>query len=156
MADTTMPLTDEQHEQCGRALFNAVWALLEKHDRTEDDDEMMVHTCHAMYLHWSKVGKPPNFARAEWQLARVYSVLERPEPALRHARRCLEICQEHGIGAFDRAFAHEALARAHATAGNTDEVGQHLKLAEEAGQAIKDAEDRELLFSDLKTVAAHP
>ncbi len=153
MAKRTMPLTDEQHEQCGRALFNAVWALLEKPDRTEDDDEMMVHTCHAMYLHWSKVGKPVNFARAEWQLSRVYSVLERAEPALRHAQRCLDICRKHGIGDFDLAFAHEAFARAHAAAGHKNEVVRHLKLAEEAGQAIKDAEDRQLLFSDLQALA---
>ena len=38
MATTEMPLTDEQHEKCGKALFNYTWTLIRKPDRTEDED----------------------------------------------------------------------------------------------------------------------
>jgi tetratricopeptide (TPR) repeat protein len=60
---------------------------------------------------------PAHLARGEWLISRVYAVLQRPEPALYHARRVLDLCQDNGIGDFDLAFAYEALARAHATAG---------------------------------------
>lgn len=150
---TDMPLTDDQHRACGKALFNHVWTLLEKPQRTAAEDDEMVHACHAMHLHWSKVGEPVNFARAEWQLSRVYSVLGRAEPALHHATRCLEICREHAIGDFDLAFAHEALARAHAVAGNLAEARRHVERAEEAGKAIADEEDRQLLVTDLATIS---
>jgi hypothetical protein len=79
-------------------------------------------------------------------------VLGRPEPALWHARRCLAICEEHGIGDFDLAFAYEALAPAHRVAGEREESGRYLGLAREASHAIAEAEDRELLLADLATV----
>ena len=152
---TTMPLTAQQHEQCGRALFNFVWTLLEKPQRTEDEDDMMVHACHASFLHWSKVGEPVNFARGEWQLSRVYAVLGRPQPALHHAQRCLKICQDHGIGDFDLAYTYEALARAHAVAGRADQVKRYGRLAGEAGRRIAADGDRKHFFEDLGTVPGY-
>ena len=151
MANTTMPLTDEQHTQCGKALFNWTWTFLARDDRTEDDDEMMAHAAHASYLHWSKVGDPVNFSRAEWLLSRVYAVLGRPETALRHARRCLTICEANGIGDFDLAFAYEAHARAHAVAGDRDRSRHYLDLAEQTGRSVAD-EDRKVLLDDLGTI----
>ncbi len=147
-----MPLTDEQHEKCGKALFNYTWTLIKKPDRSEDEDEMMVHATHASYLHWSKVGKPVNFARGEWQLSRVYAVLNRPTPALHHAQRCLKVCQDNGIGDFDLAFAYEALARASAVAGKSDLVKRYLDQAEEAAGQIAESQDRDHLLEDLATV----
>ncbi len=155
MARTTMPLTDEQHQECGKALFNFVWTFLDKPQRTEDETDLMIHACHASWLHWSKVGKSVNFARSEWQLARVYAVAGRAEPALRHAQRCLKICQENGIGDFDLAFAYEALARACAVAGDPKRVRQYLALAGEAGRRIAEADDREIVEKDLRTVPGY-
>src|SRR5579872_350316 len=96
----------------GIDLFNFVWTLMEKPQRTQEEDDTMIHATHASRYHWGLVGAPANLARGEWQVARVYTLLGRTEPALYHARRCLEICEQHGIGDFDIAFAHEALARA--------------------------------------------
>ena len=83
----------------------------------------MVHAAHASRFMWEDIGEPVNHARGEWQIARVYAVVDRPEPALHHARRCLEIVEEHGVGDFDLACAYEALARAHATAGEREAAG---------------------------------
>ncbi len=102
----------------------------------------MVHAAHASRYHWGEVGQPANLARGEWQCSRVYAVLGRGEPALHHARRCLEICQEHGIGDWDVAFAYEALARASRVAGDLDRRERYAALAREAGQQIKENEDR--------------
>jgi DNA-binding transcriptional MerR regulator len=103
-------------------LFNGVWRLLEKEDRSVEEDDRMLHMAHASRYHWGQVGAPVNLSRGEWQCSRVYSVLGRAEPALHHARRGLEICQKHGIGDWDLAFAYESLARAHAVAGDTDQA----------------------------------
>ncbi len=153
MAKTEMELTAAQHEQCGRALFNQVWTLLEKPDRTEHETDLMIHACHASWLHWSKVPAPPaNGARGEWQLSRVYAAAGQAGPALHHAERCLKICRDHGIGDFDLAFAFEAVARAQALRGNREECARHVALAEEAGRHIAGDDDRKLLFDDLRTV----
>lgn len=145
--------TDRQlHRKLGADLFNAVWDLLEKPDRTPEDDETMLHAAHASRHHWSIVGSPVNFARGEWQVSRVYAVLGRPEPALHHARRCLDICRANGIGDFDLAFAYEALARASAVAGNRQGREHYLALARSAAEGIRAAEDRRILESDLDTI----
>ncbi|WP_448627995.1 MerR family transcriptional regulator [Geodermatophilus sp. URMC 64] len=134
-------------------LFNGVWVLMETEDRTPAQDDRMVHMAHASRYHWEQAGTAVNLARGEWQCSRVYAVLGRAEPARHHARRVLEICQENGIGDWDLAFAHEALARAAAVAGDPEAVARHLADAREAAEHISDPEDRALLESDLASIA---
>jgi hypothetical protein len=100
-------------------LFNETWRLLGQEQRTRADDDRMIHTAHASRYHWGQVpaATPAHLARSEWLISRVYAVLQRPEPALYHARRVLDLGQDNGIGDFDLAFAYKALARAHATGG---------------------------------------
>src|SRR3954452_3737876 len=103
-----------------------------------------------------QVGTAVNRARGEWQCSRVYAVLGRGEPALRHARRCLTICEREGIGDFDLCFAYESLARAHAVAGDPEEARRWLEQAHNAAAEIAEDDDRELLLSDLETIATTP
>jgi DNA-binding transcriptional MerR regulator len=139
-------------------LFNDTWRLLEQEGRTRQDDDQMIHSAHASRYHWSQVpsATPANLARGEWQVSRVYSVLERPEPALHHARRVLEICQENGIGDWDLAFAYEALARASALAGDASSAREYTDQALAAVEDIAEAEERELVLADLETIPAQP
>jgi hypothetical protein len=134
------------------ALFNGVWTLLDKPNRTRDDDDTMLHMAHGSRHHWGRVGTPVNLARGEWQCSRVYAVLGRSEPAEHHARRCLELCAEHGIGDFDIAYAHEALARAASVAGDPDRSRDHLTRARAALDGIADAADRQQVEGDLATI----
>ena len=112
----------------------------------------MLHAAHASRYHWIRAGTRVNAARGEWQCSRVYAVLRRPEPALWHARRVLEICEANGIGDWDLAFAYEALARASRVGGDAAATDRWLARAREAGALIAEPEDRELLFSDLATI----
>lgn len=151
---TPLPATTDAatHRQLAVDLFNHVWTLLEAPDRTPMQDDEMIHAAHASRYHWGMVGEPVNLARGEWQCSRVYAVLGRAEPALWHARRCLALCEEHGIGDFDIAFAWEAIARASRVAGDGTGAAEALACARELAPAIGDAEDRELLESDLATI----
>jgi hypothetical protein len=77
-------------------------------------------------------------------------VLGRPEPALHHARRCLELAAaEPGVADFDHAYAFEAMARAEAAAGELDEARRWHARAAEAGAAIADDEDHKIFTDDL-------
>ena len=143
-------VTDER--QLAADLFNGVWSLMETEDRTPAQDDRMLHMAHASRYHWEQVGGPVNLARGEWLCSRVYAVLRRPEPALHHGRRVLEICQENGIGDWDLAFAHEAIARAHAVAGDRQAAAEARDAAQAAAGQIADAEDRDLLDKDLATI----
>lgn len=142
----------EGHKKFAVDLFNLTWDLLDKEERTQAEDDTMVHAAHASRYHWGQVGTPVHFARGEWQISRVYAVLSRPEPALYHAQRSLSLCTENDIGDFDLAFAYEALARAYAVAGDAVKSQEYVTLAEQASQQIEDEGNRDYFLSELKTV----
>jgi hypothetical protein len=148
----TAPLTPEAERQLAVDLFNGVWTLLDKPDRTPEEDDMMLHAAHASRYHWGNVGEPVNFVRGEWQISRVYSVLKRAEPAHYHARRSLALCLANNIGDFDLAFAYEALARAAMIAEDEEELRRYLELARAAGGKIAEEDDKQVFQSDLATI----
>jgi DNA-binding transcriptional MerR regulator len=146
---------DADHRALGVALYNDTWRLLEK-ERTSDEDEELLHQAHASAYHWLKAPEcqPKNRARSEWLCSRVYAVLVRPEPALHHAERCLQIVQANlqDMDDFDLPFAYEALARASAVAGSSDDAKRYEQEARAAAERITDAEDRDLVLTDLATL----
>lgn len=147
-----MDETQKIHRKFGVDLFNEVWGFLEKPERTVEENDTMLHAAHASRYHWGIVGEPVNFARGEWQVSRVYSVLNRSEPALYHARRSLEICLANQIGDFDLAFAYEALARAAAVGGEREAAQKYYAQAKEAGDAIQEAEDKAWFMTNLESI----
>ncbi len=151
MADEEKYSLKGPHRKFAIDCFNRVWSLLGKKDRTKEDDDEMMHAAHASRFHWGEIGTPLEKERGEWQISRVYSVLNRPQSALFHAARCLEICRENKIGDFDIAFAHEAVARASACSGKKFEFEKHYQLAKQAGHKIKEKGDREYFLGDLES-----
>ena len=146
-------LTAQFHKKFAVETFNYVWDLLNKTERTIEEEDSMLHAAHASRFHWEKIGQPVNLARGEWQVARVYTVLGRPKCGLYHARRCLEICEQHQIGDFDLAYAYEALARAYLADNKFIEYNYYLRLARQAGEHIADADDKAHFFEDVESIA---
>ena len=153
-APDTATLDQATRRKLAADLFNHTWTLLEKQDRTAAEDDEMVHAAHASRYHWGEVGvgEPVNLARGEWQCSRVYAVLGRAEPALWHARRCLELNEAAGRGDWDIASAYEAMARASLTAGDRTEMAAWKAKATAALDAIADTDDRDLIEGDLATL----
>jgi hypothetical protein len=149
---SSFSLEPELQRKIAVELFNYTWTLLERPERTQRETDLMISAAHASRFFWEEIGEPVNHARGEWQLARVYAVLGHPESALNHARRCLEICEQNGIGDFDLAYAYEALARAHAVASEIDPAAHFKQLAHEAVKHIGEADDRELVIQDLNSL----
>jgi hypothetical protein len=144
---------EEFHKKVAIDLFNLTWDLMERQDRTVEETDRMIHAAHASRHHWGEIGTPVEFERGEWQISRVYSILGRAEPALYHAGRCLQICQENDIGDFDIAFAYEGMARAHAIAGQTDESSKYIELAKGAADGIEKKEDRDYFMGELGKIS---
>ena len=112
----------------------------------------MIHAAHASRYHWGEVGDDGNLARGEWQCSRVYAVLGRAEPALWHARRCVEINEADGIADWDIASAYEAMARAHLAAGDLD-AGRRLEgEGDRRARRHRRPEDRDVIEGDLATL----
>ncbi|WP_431682362.1 MerR family transcriptional regulator [Kitasatospora sp. KL5] len=146
----------QDERQLAVDLFNGVWRLLEKEDRSVEDDDRMLHMAHASRHHWGQVGAATNLSRGEWQCSRVYAVLGRAEPARHHAQRSLDICRAEAIGDWDLAFAYEALARAAAVAGDTEQARAWTEQALAAAEDVAEAEDRELVLADLESIPGQP
>jgi DNA-binding transcriptional MerR regulator len=147
-------LDRETQRRLAADCFNKTWTLMEKHDRTRDDDDEMVHCAHASSYHWSQVGTAANRARGEWQCSRVYAILGRAEPSLHHARRCLELVEASPaeMEEFDLPAAYEALARAHSVAGDVGEARRYVDLGRTVTAEIADEDDRRLMEADFATI----
>ncbi len=133
------------------SAFNRVWELLELSERTPAEIDEMIHAAHVSCYVWSNVGTLANVARGEWQCARVYATLGRSEPALWHARRCLELAEAGGDGFedWDLPSARQALAHAHLVADEMEDARLSAALAREALARVEDPEDRELIESQI-------
>lgn len=145
-------IDDAHHLELAKTLFNHVWQLLELDERTPEQDAEMINAAHASAYHWSTVGTPLNVARGEWQISRVYAVVGRGIPATDHASRCLELCEAHELGAFDTAFAHEAVARAALVCGDLAEAEGHIARARHLASGVEGADDRKWLEHELDSL----
>ena len=139
-------LEAEDHRRLGIDLYNRTWTLM------DSPGEEMLYCAHASAYHWMQGGgTTANRARSEWLCSRVYTILGRPEPALHHARRCLELIESspEEMEDWDIAGAYEALARANLTAGNMEDARRFCELGREATAKIADPEDRKHIEADL-------
>ncbi|UCE14568.1 MAG: hypothetical protein JSV04_05155 [Candidatus Heimdallarchaeota archaeon] len=150
------------HRKMAANLFNNTWDLIDKKERSIEEEDEMINSAHTSRYHWGVVvasGKDPkagplNLQRGDWQISRVYSILKRYEPALYHAKRCLDISLKNEIKDFDLAFAYEAMARAYSLVDDkSDDFSKYLELAEKAGEKIKKTDDKEYFFSELKSLS---
>jgi DNA-binding transcriptional MerR regulator len=154
MGTQARALDAETDKRLGIDLFNKTWTFLDMESRTREEDDEMLHCAHASAFHWFHVGTQANRARSEWQVSRVNAVLGRPEAALAHAERCLELVEgaPHQMEEFDLPAAYEALARAHLVAGNTAEAKRFHELGLAATGRIEDEEDRQIIEKDFATI----
>jgi hypothetical protein len=151
LSDTAdVPVPDER--KLAAQLFNDTWALLQKESRTTEEDDRMIHMAHAARFHWDNVGEDQQRAIGEWQVARVYAVLGRGEPARFHARRCLDYASRPGADDWVTASAYEGLARAQAVSGDLEAARDSRETALRLLEQIADPEDRKIVEGDIDTL----
>jgi tetratricopeptide (TPR) repeat protein len=132
--------------------FNGkAWELLDKRERSQEENELLIDYAHASLAHWRAAGTGMHLQRGVWMLARVNTVLGNSQLATQYAQRCLELTEQHKelLADFDFAFAYESMARTQALAGNRAEALKYWDMADKAGAAILDEEDRQIFFDDF-------
>jgi hypothetical protein len=142
---------EEAHKHFAKSINGRVWELLQKTSRSQDEDDEMLHAAHACTYHWKFVGNAVHRQRGEWLISHVHVVLGHANEALRHAERCFEITQSNKdlMQDFDIAYAFEGIARAQAMLGDEKMALQFYDLAQQAGTAIADDEDRSIFMGDF-------
>jgi hypothetical protein len=141
------------HRYFAAHCFNAAWDLIEKKDRTPDDDRMMVALNQASLYHWRQRDdcSDQRLSVGYWQASRIHAILDNAPEALRHGEVCLGY--SGGLSPFFLGYAHEALARAHKVAGSARAAREHLDAALALAGRVAKKEDRELLLADLHALA---
>jgi hypothetical protein len=134
--------------------FNLAWNLIDKAERTPEEDEEMLRLSLASTWHWTQRADctATNLSVGYWQTARIYTLLGQVENARRYAGLCLEASQKEGAEPFAMGYAFEALARAEMTAGNRMQMDAYLEQARRVCESMTDEEDRQQLLKDLETI----
>ena len=142
----------EAHQYFAIETFNSAWELIEKPDRSDDDDAAMLERAFASRWHWGFVGGLLQLASGDWQIAHVASLLGYGWMAQFYAQRAFDICEREGWGDWQRASMLEGMARAAAAAGDTEGHARYYALAVDAVAAIEEDAEREVIASQLATV----
>lgn len=116
------------HRRVAASSFNRAWDLLEKKDRNQEEDRVMLGLAHASRHHWGLVGTRRNQAVGDWQISRAYAALGEAGLALRYAKASLAECEKNGLGEIIPS-AYEALARACAAGKDPKRAGMYLSRA---------------------------
>jgi len=140
------------HNYMATKLFNDSWELLDKEDRSPEEDILLIHTAHASLYHWLQFGEPKNFSIGEWQVSRVYAELNMGESALKHGMANIELCKKNKLTGFELGYAYESVARAFKVLTNQAEKDRYLKKAYSEAENIQDAEEKRYLINDLETI----
>ena len=151
MEETKTLTLEEAHKHFAQSINGRVWELLQKTSRSQDENDEMLHAAHACTWHWKFVGNAVNQQRGEWLISHVHIVLGNAKEGLRHAERCFEITQASKdlMQDFDIAYAFEGIARAQAMLGDEKIAKEFFDLAQTAGAAIADEEDRSIFMGDF-------
>ena len=157
MTDEKMTM-DEFHKKVAVMTNNGIWPTLDKENPTPQELEDALHMAHTARYHWSKVGTIVNSVRAEYMLARVYAHMKRSEPALFHANRGLELAKkaektDEVFKDWDMPFIYEALARAHAAAGNKNDCKQFVEMAQKLTDAVEGEDDRKICQGEIDKIS---
>ena len=151
--EAAAPTVDEirggWHRAQGIECNNSVWELIDKGERSADDDEEMLRRAYGAAYHWQRAkGRgPENEARAVWLLSKVHLLVGLPERALHYGDRCLAQCAQHGLADFDLAYALECRARAMKALGRDQEAAA--EWAKALAVPIADPEDKAIVDADL-------
>jgi hypothetical protein len=144
----------EAHRYFAAQCFNRAWDLIDKKDRTAADDRLMVALNQASIYHWSQ--RPDfsdrNVSVGYWQASRIQALIGNADEARRHALVSLQYSQ--ALEPFLLGYAHEALARAAAVAGDSAGARENLAVAETLAAKVTDRENRDLLVADLEELKA--
>lgn len=143
----------EAHRHFSAHCFNRAWDLIDKPDRSAEQDEEMLRLSYASLYHWTQRPDctPENLSIAYWQLSRIYAILHKQDDARNYGQKSLHFGQQKGVQPVILGYACEALARAEAQSGNRSQAGKYLTQARQLAEGLA-AEDKKQLLADLETI----
>jgi uncharacterized protein YndB with AHSA1/START domain len=139
------------HRAQGVECNNSIWELVDA-ERTPARDEELLRRAYASAYHWQRAARRTveNEIRGLYMIAKVHLLTGDPVRSLDYADRGMALCEEHHIGDFDLAYAHEARARALKALGRDDESAVAWQAA--LATSVADPEDKAIVDADFAVV----
>ncbi|MEZ0275226.1 MAG: hypothetical protein ACAH88_10000, partial [Roseimicrobium sp.] len=152
--------TETDHVKLSADSFNRAWELLDKPQRTAEEDAKMLAYSHASLAHWRLRTDvvPRNLSIAYWQLSRIYAVLGQGENAMTYARLCWTVSKDlpNDEKAFYGGYANEAMARAGRVLGDAEMYYISMNNLRSIIRGVQDPSQREQLEKDMKELEINP
>jgi hypothetical protein len=141
------------HKYFSANCFNKAWDLIEKKNRTAEEDRLMVALNQTSIYHWLQRDDctSENLSVGYWQASRIQALLSNAAEATYFAEVCF--FYSGALAPFYLGYAHEALARAHKLAGRAVDAKRHLAIALGLAANIGKKGDRDLLAADLSELS---
>jgi hypothetical protein len=142
------------HKYFSVKCFNKAWDLMDKSDRTAEEDEQMVRLSLTSHWHWTQREDytEREMSSAHWQTSRIYAMLGQADNARRYGQLCLAASQGEDLPPFCLGYAYEALARAESVAGNSDKMEKYLRKARRVADTMSDPDVQKQFLEDLDTI----
>ncbi|HWE99001.1 MAG TPA: hypothetical protein VG248_04315 [Caulobacteraceae bacterium] len=146
--EPTFELADA-HRHFSADCFNRAWDLIEKQNRTPEEDLRMVALSHASLFHWMNRADVTarNLSIGYWQASRVLALVGQPAAALWLAQASVR--HADGLDPFYKGYGLEATARAMVGLGRLAEAREVLATARALAAQTADVEGRSRLEHDL-------
>ena len=146
-------MNKKNHHYMGIEMNNQTWGLLDKENRSEQDNIRMINFAKASLYHWRQSDKYEvvNEQRGQWLISRVYAILGQSDEALSYAKEVLKITEDNNLKDFDLAYALESMARAYSVSRKQNESDEWYKKAKTAGDLIANEKDKKIFFLDLNS-----
>ena len=143
--------TSKAHKYFSAHFFNTTWSYIDKKERSDEDNEMMILNALSSLLHWKNRGDATdtNLSISYWQISRVYSLANNAPEALYYANKCFDVSKDGKTPPFYLTYGYEALALAEFLNNNNEKSSQHLQLAYKESQNIEDVEEKLMVLVDL-------
>lgn len=140
------------HKYFSAENFNNAWDLINKSERTDEDNLAMLHSAIASLWHWSQREdvSAKKLSVGYWQVSRACNLIQQPDLARTHGLRSLKYAAS--LDPFYKAYAYETLARAEMLSGNRVIMLEYLNKARDLAQQVTDDEDKQLLLRDLESI----
>ncbi|MHA2602096.1 MAG: hypothetical protein AM324_008220 [Candidatus Thorarchaeota archaeon SMTZ1-83] len=149
---------NEFHEKIGKHTNGGVWAVLDKNKPSTRELEDALELAYTSRYHWKKVGTLTNDVRAVYMISRVFSHMKKGDSAVHYANEMLELAEKAekedpgNWKDFDMPFVYEAVAKAHAAAGNKDECKKYIKMSQDLIDRLTDEQDKQICQGELDRV----
>jgi hypothetical protein len=154
-------MADEQdlagaHKRFAVDCYNAAWELLERADRTPEEDRRMLSAAFASRHHWDALGRPEQTCVGDWMVANVASRLGFAGVALTYARAAVDAAEANdGFADYVLASCYEGMARAFACAGDDAERDRFVEACKGALARIAEDDDRAVIEDQLRSVPGY-